>query len=169
MSHWSPSPPRSKLRHPDFGSGWPVRYAQIHSKNRKKLSTWVQLHLCISQHHPKHCQKRLLFVRPQTRFYKKLGNTMFPVNIIQTSYNTRNVRKMPECQTEQTSQTLHFQVIMPVDFGVDAKWQPKAAHSCQEEHFQLLGTSAPLHSCRQHVSEGAQSWLKPQAFARLHV
>lgn len=88
---------------------------------------------------------------------------MFLVNnIIQMPYSNRNVTKMPECQTEHTSQTLHFLVLMPVVFGVDSKWQPKAAHSFQEEHFQLLGMSAPLHPC--HVSEGTQSWLKPEAF-----
>ena len=34
VSHWSPSPPRSILRHPDSAIGWPVRYSQ-RSKNRK--------------------------------------------------------------------------------------------------------------------------------------
>lgn len=82
VSRWSPSPPRSKLRRPESESGWPVRYEQIHSKNRKKLSTWLQLHLYFSKHRPKKhgWRRRLVFVWPLTTFYKQLGNNMFPVN-----------------------------------------------------------------------------------------
>lgn len=51
---------------------------------------------------------------------------MFPVtNIIQTSYHNSNVTQMPECQKEHISQILNFQVITPLDYGVDTEWQPK--------------------------------------------
>lgn len=77
-SHWSPSPPHSKLRHQDFGSGWPVRYARgVTGKNKKKLNTWLQLYLRISQHHFKRGQKKTCVYRTSS-ILKEVGQHHVP-------------------------------------------------------------------------------------------
>lgn len=106
VSHWSPSPPRSKLRRPGFGNGWPIRYARRFTVKTGRSSTpGIQLRLCISQHNPKRGENGLVFVWPLGRFYKKLSNTMFRLNnIIQTKYKCHTDAWMPK--TWHTGQLL---------------------------------------------------------------
>lgn len=90
MSRWSPSPPRSKLRRQDFGSGWPIRYAHgFTAKTGRSLTPGFNYTSTFHNIIQNMVKKKLVFIR-LLRFYKRLGNIMFPMkNIIQASCDNR--------------------------------------------------------------------------------